>query len=112
RSAADQAAIDVGHGKELCCIARLDAAAVENTGGSRDCSILAGNAPTDERVDLLRLVRRGIAAGADGPHRLVGDDGTGQRLRAAKLEDGIELARHHFARAAGLPVRQLLADTE
>src|SRR5581483_2620672 len=67
RGAADQAAIDVGHGKQLRRIPGLDAAAVEDPCGGRDSTIPGRDPFTDEGMDVLRLLGRGVSARADRP---------------------------------------------
>src|SRR5437667_148252 len=71
RGATDQAAVDIGHCKQFGRIAGLHAPAVENTRGSGNSSIPGRDPRTDERMDVLRLLGRGIAPCADRPHRLI-----------------------------------------
>src|SRR6202140_3341751 len=72
RGATDQTAVDVRHREQLRRIAGLDAAAVKNARGGRDSSIPGPDAGADELVYILRLLGRGVAAGADRPPRVVG----------------------------------------
>ena len=67
-------------------IAGLDAAAVQDAQAGGDFSILRRHPPADEGVHLLRLLGRRRPPGADGPDRLVGDDGArpGPRRRTAR----------------------------
>src|SRR6059058_4510720 len=99
RRATDQTAVDVRHGEELRRVTGLDAASVEDAGGGRNSSIPGADAGADEGVHFLRLVGRRVAAGADRPHRLVGDHALLEPARPAKLEHHIELPRDHLARA-------------
>src|ERR1700739_4693806 len=72
RGATDQTAVDIRHCEQLGRVPGLDAAAVEDAGGSCNSSIPRADTGADEGVHVLCLLRRGVAAGADGPHRLVG----------------------------------------
>src|SRR6266511_6307224 len=65
RGAADQPAVDVGHGENRRGVLRLDAAAIEN-------ARLGQNFFPQKAVHFLRLLRSRRAPGTDGPHRLVG----------------------------------------
>src|ERR1700676_3084537 len=58
RGATDQTAIDVGLQKQLAGITRLDAAAVKDPQVGGDFSIPLRQPLTDERVHILRLLRR------------------------------------------------------
>src|SRR5881296_661615 len=80
---ADQGAVDVGLRHERVDVLRLDAAAVEDAhplrGGGRGET---HQLPANGMVDFLRLPRGRGAAGADRPHRLVGDEAAGELLGA------------------------------
>ena len=72
--AADQRSVDVRLGKQLAGVARLDAAAVQDShlgGGSIIVSLR--KQPAKVSMHLFRLLRRGDFSRADGPNRLVGD---------------------------------------
>src|SRR5580658_3074314 len=112
RSATDQTAVDVGHRKQLGGVTGLDTAAVENARSGRDSSIPGRDPPPDESVYFLGLLRGGIAPGADGPHRLVGDDAVLQSTRAAQLQHHFQLPRDHLAGTPGLAVGELLAHAQ
>src|SRR6184192_4740213 len=112
RRATDQTAVDVRHGEELRRVTGLDAASVEDAGGGRNSSIPGADAGADEGVHFLRLVGRRVAAGADRPHRLVGDHALLEPARPAKLEHHIELPRDHLARAPRVAIGELLADAQ
>ena len=56
-------------------------------------------------MHLLRLLGTRGAAGADGPNRLVSDDGVGERFDADGLEHRRELARDGLLRLAGVALR-------
>src|SRR5690606_13795847 len=71
---ANQAAIDVGLRKQRRGVGGLDATAVQDRQRAGYLSIARGNFATQERMHLLRLLRRGGAPGTDCPHRLVGQD--------------------------------------
>src|SRR5437867_583826 len=86
----DQGAVDVGLRHERVDVLRLDAAAVEDAhslrgGGRGEAHQLAANG----MVDFLRLPRGRGAAGADGPHRLVGDEAAGEPLGARAGEGDV-----------------------
>ena len=71
-------------------------------------AILASRAAIRARMNactVLRLLRGRVAARADRPARLIGDDRTRQGARAAQLEHRVELARDHRVRAPGLALR-------
>src|SRR6185437_16325516 len=94
-SAAHQSAVDVGHRKQLRGIAALPAAAVKDAQMARYLSILRVNAIAQEGMHLLRLRGRGGAAGADGPHRLIGKNGPGKSADSVHGDHRIELPRDH-----------------
>ena len=81
-----------------------------------DPPIVASSAATlaaDQRVHVLRLLRRRGAARADGPDRLVGDDGLSRRPRhAAHGQHGVELPGDHLRRAPALALLERLADAQ
>src|SRR5437879_3330734 len=112
RRATDQTAVDVRHGEEFRRVTGLDAAAVEDAGGGRNPRIPGADAGADEAVHFLRLVGRRVAAGADRPHRLVGDHALLEPARPAKLEHHIELPRDHLVRAPRVTIGELLADAQ
>src|SRR5258705_13182385 len=91
RGAADQPAIDVGHGEYVPRISRLDTAAIQDAQTCRDFSILRRDTLAYEGMHFLRLLRRRRAAGANGPDRLIGDDRTAQGLDATELRDRFQL---------------------
>ena len=61
---------------------------------------------------ILRLLGRGVAAGADRPHRFVGHYTQLERAGTAQFQHHVELARDHFARAPRVAICQLLADAQ
>ena len=68
RSAADEAAVDVGLGEEFLGVGGFAAAAIEDgeVVGHLGAE-LVGNDLADEGVDLLGLLGSGSLAGTDGP---------------------------------------------
>ena len=84
RRAADERAVDRGLGQELADVRRGDAAAVQD----RDVVRGASASPRSPRRAADRVGHRGgvgaagVAARADRPDRLVGDDQAGRRQRA------------------------------
>src|SRR2546430_13737312 len=89
-----RSAVDVGLRHERVDVLRLDAAAVEDAhplrgGGRGEAHQLAANG----MVDFLRLPRGRGAAGADSPHRLLGDEAAGELLGARAGECGLQLPR-------------------
>src|SRR5216683_1093453 len=70
--AADQGAIDIGDGKQLVRIRRLDRSAVEDTHVTC-CGKALAKPLADMRVHLGDVGDRRRPAGADRPDRLVGD---------------------------------------
>src|SRR5258708_37977989 len=91
RSATHQSAIHVGHREQLRCVARLYAAAVKDPQMASYLSILRVNAIAQERVHVLSLLRRGGTARADGPHRLIGENGPGKAADSVHRDHRIEL---------------------
>jgi hypothetical protein len=77
---ADQAAVDVGLREQRGGVVGLDAAAVED---AHAVAVAGGRLQlrAQHRVHGLRLLGRGGAAGADGPHGLVGDDDLAGAMR-------------------------------
>src|SRR5690348_2347560 len=73
---ADQCTVDVRLGEQLTGVARLYAAAVQNSdlcGGLIIVSL--SEQPAKISVDLGSLLRRGDFSRADCPNRFIGDDG-------------------------------------
>ena len=112
RGAADEPAIDVRHRKELRGIPRLHAAAILDAHEGGDISIVARDPPADVRMDVFGLLRGRSLAGADGPDRLIGDDGAREGGDAGQIEHGIELAVDHLESAAGFALGQQFAHAQ
>src|SRR6266850_2598489 len=111
--AADERAIDVGLRHEGIDIIRLDAAAVEEADALRRRRRgAAADLAADGIVDLLRLSGRGGAAGADRPHRLVGDDAGGELLGADVGEGRVDLPGNDGAGRLRLTLLERLADAD
>ena len=64
-----------------------------------------------QRVHRLRLFGRGRQAGADGPHRLVGDDDLRDAVRQ-RVDDRRQLALDDAVGLARLALRERLADAD
>src|SRR5437773_11789432 len=111
--AADERAIDVGLRHEGIDIIRLHAAAVEEADALRRRRRgAAADLAADGIVDLLRLSGRGGAAGADRPHRLVGDDASGELLGADVGEGRVDLPGNDGAGRFRLALLERLADAD
>src|SRR5579859_818826 len=82
RGAPDQPTIYVRLREQVRSIGRFDTSAVKQSGQTGNHSIFFFELATDERMDLLRLLRRGGMPGADGPDGLVRDDGRIEALDA------------------------------
>src|SRR5690625_1869166 len=67
---------------------------------------------TDECMNLLRLPRRGGAAGADGTRRLIRDHRTGEACDAAPVQHGVELGGNHVLGLSAVALVESLADTQ
>src|SRR5690625_1451746 len=67
---------------------------------------------TDECMNLLRLLRRGGAAGADGPLRFIPDHRTGKAFDAAPVQHGVELGGNHVLGLSAVALVESLADTQ
>src|SRR5438876_5752905 len=111
--AADESAVDVGLGHEPVDVVGLDAATVEDPHrGRRRLSVGAGDALADDGVDLLGLGGSGGAAGADGPHRLVGDEDAAGLVEGEGTQRALELPLHDLQGPVGLALGQRLADAD
>ena len=71
RCAAHQAAVDIGHCKQICRIRSFHASTVENRHLLCQRGIFPADASAQKRVYFLRLVRSRRPARADRPYRLV-----------------------------------------
>ena len=95
RCAADQGAVDLGHGHELGDVARLHAAAVldaHRVGGVGAAEARA-TSPRITPIVVVGVVGRRVAAGADRPDRLVGDDARAPPRRPSRPANaGLDLA--------------------
>src|SRR4051794_19121411 len=102
---ADEGPVDVGAGEDPGDGAGLHRSPVEDTddvGGLR--SVALGEPRAQRPADLLRILRRGHLAGADRPHRLVGEDDLPDLLRGQALQGRVELV----AAVGHVPGRQPL----
>src|SRR3954454_17198373 len=89
---ADEGPVDVGAGEDPGDGAGLHRSPVEDTddaGGLR--SVALGEPRPQRPADLLRILRRGHLAGADRPHRLVGEDDLPDLLRGQVVQGRVEL---------------------
>jgi hypothetical protein len=74
-------------------------------------NIFTSNA-ADERVRVLRLLRRRRLAGADGPDRFVGDDGFDHLLLGQTGEAAAHLRFQNFFHLAAFAFGQRFADAD
>ena len=95
-------------------IARLDAAAVEDTNRSGNFSILLRQVrPRMKAWTSWACSGVAVTPGADGPDRLVGDHGPAKaRSIPQQLHHRLQLPRDHLQRPAGLALGQLLAHAQ
>jgi hypothetical protein len=77
--------------KQLCGVDRGDAAAIKQPSQTGDCNIFFFEFATNERVNVLRLLRRRRLAGADRPHRFVPDQRRVETRNSAESQDRFEL---------------------
>jgi hypothetical protein len=75
------------------------------------CAGGRGELRAQHRVHLLRLLGRGGLAGADRPDRFVRDDDLADAV-AVDVDDGGQLALHHFLGLPGFALGQRLADAD
>ena len=115
RGAADERAVDRRLGQELADVHRRDAAAVQHRHVAGQPAPAHRVEAGPDRVGHRRGVHAGrVAARADRPDRLVGDDEPGLR-GAARLDPGerpADLPIDHVDRPPGLAIGQLLADAQ
>src|SRR5262249_52651919 len=71
RRPAYEGSVDLRHRHQLSDVPRLDAAAVLNPHRVRGAAVELPQYPADHADRLVGVVGRGVAAGADGPDRLV-----------------------------------------
>src|SRR6266571_15008 len=112
RRPADQPAVNIGHRKQLRCIAGLDAAPVHDRYALRLPLIARREPRANECVHVLGLARRRVFAGADRPDRFVGERRVGERSRPGGGEHRIELAPDHAFGLAALALFQGLAHAQ
>lgn len=109
-STADQEAINVLLLAQVVAILLAHAATIDDARllGHLGRDLVCQPVP-DLRVHLLRLLRRGHFARANGPDGLVGNDDAGPVGRGNGSLDGLELPRHNGNRLAGLALLETLA---
>src|SRR5689334_4950501 len=91
---ADQRAVDVGLLHDAGHVAVLDRAAVDDADPvGRAAGVLLGQPRPDRPDDLLGVLRRGRLAGADRPHRLVGDHDLLDLVGLHLVQRAVELAQ-------------------
>src|SRR5262245_3193152 len=93
RGAADEGAVDIRHRHEVGDVARLHTAAVEDA--NRAGGLLVEHVPqrgADDGDGRVGVLGGGVATGADGPDRLVGDDREGRAGGAHAGERSADLA--------------------
>src|SRR5664279_4243676 len=108
RRATDQAAIDVGLGKQRRGVVGLDAAAVEDGNVRRT---VPGEHRPQADVHALRFGWSRRLAGADGPHGFVGNDAANDRL-TQRADDGCQLALDHGLGVTRLALDKRFADAD
>src|SRR5262245_13741187 len=103
--------IDVRLGHERIDVLGLHAAPVEDPDAvGRRARGAGADLAADGVMDLLRLCGCRGPAGADRPHRLVGDDAGGDLLGADVGEGGVDLTGDDGAGRLGLALLERLAD--
>ena len=106
--ASDEAPVDVGLLHDARDVGGLDRPAVQDAHlGRRLLGERLGDLAADRPADLLRVVRGGDLAGADRPHRFVGDDELGDlvQARAARRDErllGVEVGAGEVQHACPL----------
>src|SRR5919108_4289601 len=111
--AADQRAVDVRLGGQLLGVGGLDAAAVldaQLVGGGAAHQL--GDGAADQRDRLLGVLGGGGPAGADRPHRLVGDHQPGDLLGGQAGERAAHLALDDLGGLPGLALLEGPADAD
>src|SRR5215468_12376472 len=111
--AADQGAVDVRLGDDAVGVGRLDRPAVEDADAVGEPTGVQLREPgPDLAAHLLRVLRRGDLAGADRPHRLVGDHDVSGLLGRDPGQVGVELGHAVRDVLPGLPHGQSLAHAQ
>src|SRR5438309_741109 len=109
RRPADQPAVNVRLVHETFGVLRLHTPAVDDPYAIGKVLVPSpGNGLTDISMNFLRLLISGVAASADGPDRLIGDDDSPNilHLRAQLFNLGL----HDMKGVVRIPLLQLLAD--
>mmetsp|Transcript_1543 Transcript_1543/g.3848 ORF Transcript_1543/g.3848 Transcript_1543/m.3848 type:complete len:293 (-) Transcript_1543:117-995(-) len=113
RCAADERAVDIGAGHELVDRVGSDGATVLDDHLLGRGGRVVGSEPLAHgRVSLLRLLRGGGEAGADGPHGLVRNHDVGELGLADALQAAHELRGHDLVSAAVLALLLELAHAQ
>ena len=108
--AADEAAVDVGLGKKLICVAVVHGAAVEDGDGAGILgAVELANDGADVLADFLSLLGGGGHAGADGPDGFVGNDQLANLFFGNAAQTGLDLHGDPFAGDAQLTLLEGLA---
>mmetsp|Transcript_10177 Transcript_10177/g.21454 ORF Transcript_10177/g.21454 Transcript_10177/m.21454 type:complete len:292 (-) Transcript_10177:159-1034(-) len=111
RCTADETAVDVGLLEQVGRVGTLHRAAVDDARLRRDLGRHIRRQPLAEGlVDLLRLLRRRGAAGADGPHRLVRDHDLGPVVLRELVGERRELLVTDLEGLARVALLELLAN--
>ena len=111
RGPADEAAIDVGHGKELGSVSRLHAAPVDDA-RRRRVGTVAKQLATDGRMHGIGLHRARGPSRADRPYRLIGQDDAQPVGCRNPRGNGCHLAQHDSLGLTGVTFRKRLADAD
>ena len=113
RCTSDQCAVHIFTSHQFGRIGRFDRATVEDPYPRGGPSIIAGLQFGPQRgMDFLGLGGPSGAAGADGPHRLVGEVHAVQVVRGDARKRALELSSHGIEGLALIPLLQRLAHTE
>jgi hypothetical protein len=113
RRAADQRAVHIRLAHQLLGVVRLHAAAVLNAHlFGRGFVEQLHQHGANERVRVLRLLRRGGLARANRPDRFVGDDGFNHLFPGQSGEAAAHLRFENFFHLAAFAFRQRFADAD
>ena len=108
---ANEAAIDIFACEKVLGIVWLDTPAVQNA-NSRGHAFapVPANRISDQSVNLVRLLGGGRSSGADGPHRLVGDNCSRDVVGGNLFQGRLQLSENDCLSATALSLGQRFAD--
>ena len=111
--AADQSPVHVGQRDERLDVVRFDRTAIlDSAGFGRLGAKRFAESPANVLVRFAGFGRRGVLAGADGPHGFVREDQAGNLAATHAVEAARDLAVEHRQRLARLPLLQRLTDAD